>query len=170
MKFYTAIITVLLAFAFLGCSAPATKTSEEKTDGAKTENTEEKTDAKDSDEAKTETETAEAANMSSPKETITTFVTAIQKKDGALIKKCLSKGSIAQFEKDSKDSKKSIEDLLIETFEDEEMQKIPEMKNEKIDGDTATLDVKDEEIDKWDSIPFVKEDGVWKIAFDKVNV
>ncbi|NNE99545.1 MAG: DUF4878 domain-containing protein [Pyrinomonadaceae bacterium] len=167
MKIYTAVITVLLAFAFLACSAPATKETGEKTDPAKTEK-KEAPDTKPAEETK-------ASGMSSPKETITKFVAGIQKKDGAMIKSCLSKASVEQFEKDlkasgSENDKKSIEELLVETFEDEDLQKAPEMKNEKIDGDEATLDVKDDETEKWDSIPFVKEDGAWKIAFDKIKI
>ena len=44
---------------------------------------------------------------------------------------------------------------------------MPETRNEKITGDTATLEIKNEKTGKWDSLPFVKEDSEWKIAFDK---
>jgi hypothetical protein len=44
---------------------------------------------------------------------------------------------------------------------------MPETRNEKIDGDTATLEVKDDKKDKWETIHFAKEDGEWKLALDK---
>jgi hypothetical protein len=44
---------------------------------------------------------------------------------------------------------------------------MPETRNEKINGDMATLEVKNEKTDKWDPLPFVKENGEWKIALDK---
>lgn len=38
--------------------------------------------------------------------------------------------------------------------------KVPEMRNEKIEGDTATLEVKNDATNKFERFPFVKEDGV----------
>jgi len=176
MKFYTAFLTVLLAFAFLGCSTPATKTAEEKTDPAKAEKKDEKLDAKQSTDEKTEATPAtddkpatEVGAFSSPKETVMTFVAALQKKDGAAIAKCMSKAAIANFEKEAKEEKKSLEDYLVEFFEDEDEVKIPETKNEKIDGDSATIEVKEDGDKEWTSIPFAKEDGGWKMAFDKIG-
>lgn len=169
MRFYTALLTVLLAFAFIGCGTTATKTAEEKTDSKK----ETKTETAEKKEGKTDAKPAteeKAGNMSSPTATIATFVAAIQKKDGAAIKSCLSKASISTLEENAKKAEKSLDALLVEMFEDEEeMKKVPEMKNEKIDGYNATVDIKDSEMDKWDTVPFVKEDGAWKIAFDKAQ-
>ena len=42
-----------------------------------------------------------------------------------------------------------------------------EARNEKITGDTATVELKSQG-DKWETMPFVKEDGQWKLAFDKL--
>ena len=45
---------------------------------------------------------------------------------------------------------------------------IPETRNEKIDGETATVEVKIDESGKNDLVyPFVREDGKWKLARDK---
>lgn len=46
---------------------------------------------------------------------------------------------------------------------------MPETRNEKITGDKATLEIKDKDTkdDKWMSFPFVKQDGVWKMAFEE---
>ena len=172
MRFYTAFLTVLLAFAFIGCSTPETKTAEKKTDSTTAEKAEtaEKGETKEEKtEAKPGTEEKEG-NFSSPKETIATLVAGIKKKDAATIKSCMSKASVSEFEKQAKKVKKPLDELLVEIFEEEEeMKKVPEMKNEKIDGDNATLDIKDSEMDRWDTVPFVKEDGAWKIAFDKAQ-
>ena len=45
---------------------------------------------------------------------------------------------------------------------------VVEMRNEKITGETATLEVKNQTTGAWDTIPFVREEGKWKIAFDKL--
>lgn len=42
-----------------------------------------------------------------------------------------------------------------------------ETRNEHIEGDAATLELKNPVTGGWDKIPFVKEEGRWKIALDK---
>lgn len=43
-----------------------------------------------------------------------------------------------------------------------ENQKTVKWRNEKIDGDLATLEVENSN-GAWETVPFFKEDGVWKI-------
>ncbi len=57
--------------------------------------------------------------------------------------------------------------MLKEVDKDDKDEKLPETRNEKITGDTATLEVKNDKTGKWDTLPFVKENGEWKIALDK---
>ena len=42
-----------------------------------------------------------------------------------------------------------------------------ETRNEKIEGDRATLEVKNIE-GGWNTVPFVKEDGQWKVSVDEL--
>ncbi len=44
---------------------------------------------------------------------------------------------------------------------------LPEMRNELIKGNKATVEVKDEQKKLWFPVSFVKEDEQWKIAYDK---
>ena len=44
---------------------------------------------------------------------------------------------------------------------------LPEMRNETIAGDTATIEVRSHRTKQWESIAFVKEKGVWKLALLK---
>ena len=41
-----------------------------------------------------------------------------------------------------------------------------EFRNEKIEGETATIEIKTS-YGTWDVVPFVKEDGKWKIAKER---
>ena len=41
---------------------------------------------------------------------------------------------------------------------------MPETRNEKVDGDSATMDVKDPNDKEWVPMKFVRESGSWKIA------
>jgi hypothetical protein len=104
---------------------------------------------------------------SSPTATFKKFFEASKKKDVPGIRKTLSKGSLEMFDKFAKQQNKTMDEMLKDVDKDSKAEKMPETRNEKIDGETATLEVKNEKTGKWDSLPFVKEEGEWKIAFDK---
>ena len=104
---------------------------------------------------------------STPTATFKAFYEASKKKDVAGMKKTLSKGSLDMFDKLAKEQNKSTDELLKSLDKEDKNQKMPETRNEKINGDTATLEVKNDKTNKWDTLPFVKENGEWKIALDK---
>ena len=58
----------------------------------------------------------------------------------------------------------SIDDAIKEQLDNpaSKTDKMPETRNEKIDGDSATLELHNEDTKKWDKMYFVKEDGTWK--------
>jgi hypothetical protein len=100
---------------------------------------------------------------SSPTAAARAFYDAAKSKDVKGMKNALSKKSLELMESFAKLENKTLDDSL------KENSKLPatfEARNEKITGDTATVELKGQG-DKWDTIPFVKEDGQWKIAFDK---
>lgn len=106
---------------------------------------------------------------SSPTATLKAFYDATQKKDAEGIKKTLSKGTIEMLEGFAKAQNKTLDDTLKEGLtKDTSGEKLPESRNEKIDGDKATLEVKNDKTGQWETVPFVKEDGMWKIAFDQM--
>lgn len=155
MKKLSIITIAIFALAFAGCNT-ATKTDNSKP-------------AADASPAKSEAPKTETAAAKSPTETMVAFIEALKKKDGAVIKDSLSKQSLAQLEEAAKAGKTTIDQIITEG-EDMSKEKTPEMKDEKIDGEAATLQVQDEKTKKWDSVPFVKEDGKWKIALDKMKM
>jgi len=106
---------------------------------------------------------------SSPTSTFKAFYEAQKKKDVEGMKKTLSKGSMAMMEKAAKEQNKTVDKALAEGFDTPAAKsaKMPETRNEKIDGNNATLEVQDEDSKKWDTVYFVKEDSDWKIALDK---
>ena len=63
--------------------------------------------------------------------------------------------------------KKSLDDMLRELC-DQPQAASAEARNEKIDGDKATIEYLDEE-GQWRSMDFVKEDGAWKLTIDKAE-
>ena len=104
---------------------------------------------------------------STPTATFKAFYEASKKKDVSGMKKTLSKGTLDMFDKLAKEQNKTTDEMLKDVDKDDKSEKMPETRNEKITGDTATLEVKNEKTNKWDSLPFVKENGEWKIALDK---
>ena len=106
---------------------------------------------------------------SSPTKTFKTFFEAQKKKDIPGMKKTLSKASLQMMEKAAKTQDKTVDQAITEGFNSPggKSDKLPETRNEKIDGDNATLEVNDEETKKWETLYFVKEDAEWKIALDK---
>lgn len=111
-----------------------------------------------------------ACNRSSPTNTLKAFIEAVKKKDNDGIKKALSKESVKRFEDLSKVLGKSLDETISTVFsEASSSASMPETRNEKIEGDTATLEVKDDKTGEWKTLPFVKEDGAWKIALDKAK-
>jgi len=106
-------------------------------------------------------------NRSTPTATFKAFFEASKKKDVAGMKKALSKGTLDMIDKLAKEQNKSTDDMLKDIYKEEDKsENIPETRNEKVNGDTATLEVKDK-TGKWDTLPFAKENGDWKIALDK---
>jgi Domain of unknown function (DUF4878) len=102
---------------------------------------------------------------STPTATAKAFYDAAKARDVQAIKNTMSKGSLEMMEKLAQMQNKSLDEALKEPSASPPPTNF-EARNETITGDSATLEVKDEK-GSWDKIPFVKEDGQWKIALDK---
>ncbi len=109
-------------------------------------------------------QTATTDKNLSPTETMRALNDAAEKKDAETMKKLVSAGTLAQLEKSAKDRNSTVDALL---REDAPLQELPEMRNEKINGDRATIEIKNTAMETWETMPFVKENGAWKIEFDK---
>jgi len=97
-----------------------------------------------------------------PKQTFETYVRASKKKDITTMKLLLSKDTIKMHEQEAKATGVTLDDVVKRETLLGEGQSTVEYRNEKIDGDHASLEFKNAG-GSWESIPFVKEDGEWKI-------
>ncbi len=97
-----------------------------------------------------------------PLETYKTYTKAIKKKDTAAMKLLLSEATIKMNEQEAKAQGVSVDDVVKRETLFIESQKSVEYRDEKIEGDKATLQVKNS-FGSWETVPFVREDGVWKI-------
>jgi len=104
-----------------------------------------------------------------PSATFKAFFEAQQKKDVAGMKQMLSKTSIAMMEGSAKQQGVTLDKMIQSQLDNPSarIDKVPEMRNEKINGDSATVELRNEDANRWDTMYFVKEDGAWKIALDR---
>ena len=97
-----------------------------------------------------------------PLETFKTYTKAIKQKDTTTMKILLSDATIKMHEKEAKAQGVTVDDIVKRETLFSESQKTVEFRGEKIEGDKATLQVKNA-YGVWETVPFVREDGVWKI-------
>ena len=74
----------------------------------------------------------------------------------------LSSDSIKMHEQEAKAQNLTLDDVVRRETLFTEGQKTVEFRNEKIEGEKATLEVKNS-FGTWETVPFVREDDEWKI-------
>jgi hypothetical protein len=151
----TGILTLVLALTALVFMAACSKNSN--TSNSNTANS-----SNTSGSTKTSSGSTTTAGMS-PTEVFKAYYDAAVKKDFASAKKYLSQGTIALMEEGAKKQGKTFEEAMKDSPAPEG--NMPQLSNEQISGDTATVDITAE--GKKAAMPFVKEGGEWKIALDK---
>ncbi len=105
-------------------------------------------------------------NAQSPTEAYRMLFAAVKSQDSAKIKSMLSKGSMGLAGMASGQQKKPIEEVIKNGFtETTFVDDYPQMRDERIKGNYGAVEVWNESRKQWDDIPFVLEDGSWKLAF-----
>lgn len=104
----------------------------------------------------------EREKLSTPLETLKAYTQAIKKKDTTAMKLLLSDASIKMAEQEAKAQGRTLDDVVKNETLFGESQRQLRYRNEKIEGDRATIEVENS-FGSWDTVPFVKEEGVWKI-------
>ena len=111
--------------------------------------------------ANTNGSSSSSSSSLSPTDTLKAYYDAANKKDVAGIKKYISQGTLKMMELGAKNSGKNLDEAL----KSAPPTPTPQFGNEKITGDTASVDITAEGTTM--TMPFVKEGGEWKIAMDK---
>src|SRR5688500_1933429 len=105
---------------------------------------------------------ADEARPATPLETFKTYTKAIKKKDITAMKLLLSRETLRLHEQEARSQGITVDDVVKRETLFSENQTTVEFRNEKIEGDKATLEVKDS-MGFWQRVFFVFEDGEWKI-------
>ncbi|HKC62810.1 MAG TPA: hypothetical protein VKB86_04200 [Pyrinomonadaceae bacterium] len=103
----------------------------------------------------------------SPTDALKAYYDAAKKKDIDTVKKYLSRASLQMMEDFAKAQGKSLDQMFQEGANRDAQMPTPEFSNEKIDGDNATVDIKAPN-QPVITMQMVKEDGMWKLAIDKM--
>jgi hypothetical protein len=98
----------------------------------------------------------------SPRQTFETYIRAMKQKDYSAMKVLLSSGTMKMHEQEAKAQGVTVDEIIKRESLLSQNQKTIEYRDEKIDGDKATLQYKNA-YSSWETMPFVREDGVWKI-------
>jgi hypothetical protein len=98
-------------------------------------------------------------------EAYTRLFTAVKAKDNNAIKQIMSKSSLGMAESAAQRQNKPIEEVLkngftATTFSDS----MPEARDLREVVNYASLEVRNEKENRWEDLPFVIEDGSWKLA------
>jgi len=153
------LLTIAIATFNFACGGAATETAKTNSNGGNVA----KTDA-----AKTETQTksASTAKQTTPTEAGESFYNAVKAKDKATFKSLMSKDSMEILNAAASEKKMTMDDLLDkEFFVNAAMPAKIEQRNEKITGDKATTEMKDDK-GEWSPMTFVKEGGMWKVSLE----
>ena len=97
-----------------------------------------------------------------PLETLKIYTLAIKKKDAAQMKRLLSEGSMRMLEQEAKAQNLPLDEIVKRDPIFNENQTTVEFRNEKVEGDKATIEMKNS-FGIWNTVFFVRETGVWKI-------
>lgn len=118
----------------------------------------------------TATPMTSASGATTPTGAFTAYYEAIKRKDTSAVKSLFSKGTLSMMEEQAKIKNTTLDAVMKEGLEGASKDipnEVPETRNEKIDGDKATLEIRDAKKDAWDTVHFVREDGQWKMAFEE---
>jgi hypothetical protein len=97
-----------------------------------------------------------------PLDTFKTYVKAFKQKDTDTMKLLLSASTIKMHEQEAKAQGTTVDEILKRETMVGDAQRSVEYRNEKIEGDKASLQIKNL-YGSWETLPFIREDGVWKI-------
>ena len=97
-----------------------------------------------------------------PVESFKAYITAVKQKDTTKMKLLLSSESIKMHEQEAKAQNLTLDDVVRRETLFTEGQKTVEFRNEKVEGEKATLEVKNS-FGTWEMVPFIREDDEWKI-------
>lgn len=166
----TFILAAVLASVFAAGCQTATESRNSSANASATNTTTQPAANSNQPAAPAKTEESAAASSGSqatPTDAYKTGYAARKNKDIAALKRVLSKEALDFLTEMGKEEKKTLDDQLRELAERPQAA-TAETRNEKIDGDDATLEYLNDK-GGWSTMHLVKEGGDWKIGLPKAQ-
>lgn len=113
------------------------------------------------------TESVEIAsgNPKTPTETYKKLFEAVKNKNKSAIRSMMSKDSMGLANMQAGKSKKDVDEVLSNAFTSTVFtDKLPPIRDERVKGKFGAIEVYDYSKSEWQDLPFVIEDGAWKLA------
>jgi hypothetical protein len=102
---------------------------------------------------------------SSPTEAYKNLFAAVKSKDTETIKRQMTKKTLEMGVMQSQRNKKPLEQVYENGFTGTTFaETLPNTRDERVNGDMGNVEVWNSKESKWEDLPFLKEDGTWKLA------
>ena len=101
-------------------------------------------------------------NYTTPTNTLEAYAKAVKKNDTAMMKRLLSNATIQMHEQQAQQQNIPVEEIIQRETLINPGQTSLKFRNQKIEGERATIEVENS-FGQYDVMPFVLEDGIWKI-------
>jgi phage terminase small subunit len=111
------------------------------------------------------TSTSSTAPAQSPIAAYKAWQEANRSKNYEAVKKSFSKASLEMLTEEAKKNNQTLDEYVKQQVDKAKSDEV--VGNEKISGDTATVELKDKDGTSSITLPMVVEDGAWKIAYDR---
>lgn len=169
MRFFILSLFSIFTIFLSGCTTAEIPSKTGNTSNTKANNSTTNVSSSNTDNPLATTRAPEAAmsnNAPTLAPVVQNYYAALQKKDEAGVKKFLSQTAISYWQSEMKSEKSP---SLLAILEDNEspVEEKREIRNEKIEGETAVAEMKGGSLGVWTAIKFVKENGEWKFASPK---
>ena len=106
---------------------------------------------------------------STPTETYKLLFAAVKSKNTEAIKQLVSTNTQAFAQGLAQQQNKPIEKVYENGFTATTFaESLPEIRDERIDGNMGAIEVRNAKDNKWEDLPFVKDDGGWKLAIGDI--
>jgi hypothetical protein len=101
----------------------------------------------------------------SPTDAYKKLYAAVKAKDNEAIKSVMTKGSLDFAKANAGRTNQTLEQILANGFTATTFSPtLPQIRDERINGDMGAVEVFNSKDNRWEDLPFIREDGTWKLA------
>jgi hypothetical protein len=101
----------------------------------------------------------------SPTDAYKKLYAAVKAKDTEAIKAVMTRGTMDFARTNAARTNQTVDQILVNGFTATTFSpSLPQIRDERIDGDMGAVEVYNSKDNRWEDLPFIREDGTWKFA------